>query len=67
MSDKRRQPRRKGKGNTGISASHITVYTMNGEPMPDEIEAEVLAFLKGITDRHGSGGSARILTSYLRG
>jgi len=63
MSDKRRQPRRKGKGNTGISASHITVYTMNGEPLPDDVEAEVLAFMKGLIDRH----STRLLCSYLKG
>lgn len=60
---KRRPPRRKGKGNTGISASHITVYTMNGEPMPDDVSAEIEAFLKGLIDRHRT----RLLTHYVKG
>lgn len=55
MSDpKKRPPRRKGKGNTGITATHITVWTMNHEPMPEEIIGEVEAFLGGIVQRHGT-------------
>jgi hypothetical protein len=54
MNEKKRPPRRKGKGNTGITATHITVWTMNHEPMPEEIIQEVEAFLGGIVQRNGS-------------
>lgn len=59
---KRRPPRRKGKGNTGITATHITVYTMNGEPLPDEVKAEVETFLAGIVKRHSSRLMVNLVT-----
>lgn len=62
MSEKRRPPRRKGKGNTGITATHITVYTMNGQPLPEEVQQEVEYFLKGLLDRH----STRLMTNLVK-
>lgn len=59
---KRRPPRRKGKGNTGITATHITVYTMNGEPLPDEVKSEVETFLAGIVKRHSTRLMVNLVT-----
>lgn len=59
---KRRPPRRKAKGNTGISASHITVWTMNHEPLHDDIVVEVEAFLAKLVKDH----SQRIFVQFLK-
>lgn len=62
MSEKRRPPRKKGKGNTGITANHITVWTMNHEPLPDEIHSEIETFLALLIKSHGT----RILVSMVK-
>lgn len=62
MSDKRRPPRKKGKGNTGITATHLTIYTMNGEPLPEDVQKEVEAFLKGLLDRHSTRLMVNLVT-----
>lgn len=59
---KNRSPRRKWRGNTGITATHVTVWTMNHEPLPDDIHIEIDCFLRDLVERHPT----RILTDITR-